>query len=87
MFSMTTSAGAHFAGLLEREKAPEDAVLRLEQEAGELTLRITHAHPGDSSFAHHGRTVLVVHDVLCQELADNTLDVEYTDEGVRLLLR
>ena len=87
MFSMTEAAGARLAGFLERDEAPEDAVLRLEREEGELTLRHGHAHPGDSTLAHEGRTVLVVHDELYQELADNTLDVEDTDEGPRFHLR
>ncbi len=87
MFSMTEAAGAHVAGLLERNEASEDAVLRLEREEGQLTLRQGHAHPGDSTFAHEGRNVLVLHDELCQELADSALDVEDTDEGPRLYLR
>ncbi len=87
MLSMTEAAGAHLAGLLERDEAPEDVFLRLEQEEGELTLRFGHAHPGDSTFAHEGLTVLVLHDELCQELADSTLDVEDTDEGPQLRLQ
>ena len=87
MLSMTEAAGAHLAGLLERDEAPEDVVARLEQEEGEIALRRGHAHPGDSAFAHEGRTVLVLHDELCKELADHTLDVEDSDEGPQLLLR
>ena len=87
MFSMTGAAGAHFTRLLERDEMPEDAVVMLEQEEDKLTLRIGEAHPRDSTFAHEGRTVLVVRDQLCQELADKTLDVEDTDEGSRLQLR
>ena len=86
MFSMTAAAGAHFTGLLKRDEMSEDAVVRLEQEEDKLTLRIGEAHPGDSTFAHEGRTVLVVRDQLCQELADKTLDVKNTEKGPRLHL-
>ena len=87
MFSMTEAAGARITESLERNEAPEDVVIRLEREERQLTLRRGHAHPGDSTFAHEGRTVLVLHDELCQELADSTLEVEDTDEGPRLHLR
>ncbi len=87
MFSMTEAAGAHLAGILERDEAREDVFVRLEEEEGGLTLRLGPAHPGDSTFAHEGRTVLVIHDELCQELADSTLDVEDTNEGPQLRLR
>ena len=87
MFSITEAAGAHLAGLLERDEAPEDVFARLEREKGELGLRLGHAHPGDTKFAHEGRTVLVLHEELCQDLADDTLDLKDTDEGQQLRLR
>ncbi len=72
------------AGLLERAEAPEDVFARVEQEEGALALHIGHAHPGDSTFAHEGKTGLVLSDEICQQLADSTLDVEDTDDGSRL---
>ena len=87
MFSMTQAAGAHFAGLLQHDEAPEDVVVRLEREERRLKLGLGHAQPGDSTFTHEGQTVLVVHQELCQELADKTLDVEVTEKGPRIRLR
>lgn len=87
MFSITETAGAHLAGLLEREEAPEDVVVRLEQSEDGLAIRLGNAHPGDSAFTHEGRTVLVLDDEICQELADSKLDVEDTDEGPQLRLQ
>lgn len=87
MFSITEAAGAHLAGLLERAEAPEDVFARLEQEEGGLALRLGHADPGDNTFAHEGKTVLVLSDELHQQLADSTLDVEDTDQGPRLRLQ
>ncbi len=87
MFSITEAAGAHLAGLLERDEAPEDVFVRLEQKKDGLALRLGHAHPGDSTFAHEGRTVLLLDEELCQELADSTLDVEDTEAGPRLRVR
>lgn len=49
--------------------------------------RLGQAHPGDGTFAHEGKTVLVLSDELCQQLADGTIDVEDTDEGPRLRLQ
>ena len=87
MFSITEAAGAYLTGSLERKEAPEDVFARLEQEEGQLALRLGHAHLEDSTFAHEGRTVLVIDKELCQELADSTLDVEDTEAGPRLRLR
>ena len=36
MFSMTEAAGALIVELLERDEMPEDAVVRLERDEGEL---------------------------------------------------
>ena len=87
MFGMAEAAGAHLAGLLERDEAQQGVFARLEQEEGGLALRLGHAHRGDRTFAHEGETVLVLDKELRQELADSTLDVEDTDEGPRLRLR
>ncbi len=54
------------AGLLEHDEAPAEVFTRLEQEEGGLALRLGHVHPGDNTFAHDGKTVLVLSDGLCQ---------------------
>ena len=87
MFTLTETAGAHLAELLAGAEAPEDVFVRLEQEEDGLGLRFDNALSGDNKFAHKDRTVLVLDDELCQLLADNTLDVEDTDDGPRLHMR
>ncbi len=74
-------------GLLESDEAPENAIVRFEQKEDGLAIRLGNAYLGESTFAHEGRTVLVLDKELCQGLADNTLDVEDTDEGPRLCLQ
>jgi hypothetical protein len=45
------------------------------------------ARPGDVTFAHDGRNVLLLDDAVSQGMTDLTLDVRDTDAGPRLRLR
>ena len=73
--------------MLKNAEKADDVFLRLVREKDGLALRHDSADARDSTFAHEGKTVLVLSDELCQELVDRTLDVDDTEEGPRLRLR
>jgi Fe-S cluster assembly iron-binding protein IscA len=86
MFSITDAAGQHLTALLENAKAPEETAIRFALEGNNLTPKLDTAHPGDETFDHAGRTILVLDPDALRVVADRTLDVRPTDEGPKLVL-
>ncbi|MHC4128228.1 MAG: hypothetical protein ACYSWT_09435 [Planctomycetota bacterium] len=86
MLTMTEAAGAHLVDLLGEAEVPEDVAIRFVVESEELTLRLDKEQPGDESFSHEGKTVLLVDEEMSSMLAEKTLDVEPSDEGPKLTL-
>jgi Fe-S cluster assembly iron-binding protein IscA len=86
MFTITEAAGEHLTALLANAKAPEETAIRFALEDNTLAPKLDTAQPGDETFAHAGRTVLVLDPDALQVVADSTLDVRPTDEGPKLVL-
>ena len=89
MFTVTEAAGAHLAKLLAEAETPEDenVVMRMSQGRDGFGLALGQADPEDTTFPHEGVTVLAIDEELSQALADDTLDVETTEDGTALLIR
>jgi hypothetical protein len=49
-------------------------------------MQMDNERPGDETFAHEGRTVLLLDSEVSDALAERTLDVEDAAEGPRLAL-
>jgi hypothetical protein len=45
------------------------------------------ARAGDTAFSYEGRTVLVLDSLVMQTMADQTLDVQDTEDGLKIVLR
>jgi Fe-S cluster assembly iron-binding protein IscA len=86
MLTMTETAGAHLVDLLGEAEVPEDVAIRFVIESEELTLRLDKERPGDESFSHEGKTVLLVDEEMSTMLSEKTLDIEPSDEGPKLTL-
>ncbi|MFQ6048630.1 MAG: hypothetical protein ACE5K7_04630 [Phycisphaerae bacterium] len=86
MLAVTEAAGAHMAQMLSEAEAPADVAIRFILAGRGLTLRLDSPRPGDATFDHEGRTVLVLDEEVSKLLADNTLDVQDAGEGPRLTL-
>jgi len=86
MLTMTETAGAHLVDLLGEAEVPEDVAIRFVIESEELTLRLDKEQPGDESFNHEGKTVLLVDEEMSTMLSEKTLDIEPSDEGPKLTL-
>ena len=55
-------------------------------EGNTLTSRLDVARPGDATFDHGGRQVLVMDERVSQLLDGDTLDLQPTSEGDKLVL-
>ena len=88
MFTITEAAGAHLAEMLAEKETPENenAVIRISRKKDGLSLMLGQAGPDDTTFAHDGVTVLVIDEELSQALANNTLDMQMTENGTALQL-
>ena len=86
MFIITETAGEYLTAVLDNANASEETAIRFVLEGNTLTPTLDNARPGDASFDHAGRRILVLDAQVSQALADSTLDVEATDEGPQLIL-
>jgi hypothetical protein len=87
MFTITDVAGDYLTELLENAPASAGTAVRFVVEDNTRTPKLDTAHPGETTFDHEGRTVLVLASSVAQAIADSTLDVQATDEGPQLVLR
>ena len=86
MFIVTEAAGGYLTAVLDNANASEETAIRLVLEGNTLTPQLDNAHPGDATFDHEGRMVLMLDAQVSQVLDDSTLDIEATDEGPKLIL-
>ncbi len=89
MFTITAAASAHLAKMLAEVETPENknVVIRISQSKDGLGLTLGPAGHEDTIFAHEGLAVLAIDEELSQALANDTLDVETTENGTALQLR
>ncbi len=85
MLSLSDTAGEHLARVLAEANAPEDAVIRLVVEDGNLGLEIDTVKPGDTTFAHAERSVLAIDAQISESLADKRLDLHVEDDQPELV--
>ena len=86
MLEMTAAAAKHLFTVLERSSTPEATAIRFEVDGDTLISRLDVARPGDATFDHDGRRVLVLDQHVSQLLEGTTLDLQPTPEGDKLVL-
>lgn len=86
MLTVTKPALDRLSHRLARKKAADDVALRFTRRAGGWNLDPDRARPGDITFAHDGRNVLLLDEAVSQGMTDLTLDVRTTEAGLRLRL-
>ncbi len=87
MFAMTETAGEYLTAVLDDANAAEETAIRLVLDGNTLTPKLDNARPGDATFDHEGRMVLVLDAQVTQVLAESMLDVRATtEEGPKLFL-
>ncbi len=87
MLNVTKPALDRLSDRLARRKAADDVALRFTRREGSWKLGPDQARPGDVTFAHDGRNVLLLDETAAEAMSNMTLDVRSTDAGPRLRLR
>ena len=87
MFNVTEPALNRLSRRLAHKEAAEGVALRFTRRAGGWKLGPDQTRPGDVTFAHDGRDVLLLDETTAEAMANMTLEVRNTDAGPRLRLR
>jgi hypothetical protein len=75
------------AQLLAQVGAQDDLAIRLVLDEHNIVPTMDQARAGDTAFSYEGRTVLVLDALAVQTMADQTLDVQDTEDGLKIVLR
>ena len=86
MLTVSYTAGEHLDLMLAQANVPDDAVVRVVVEGRGVDLGIDIVRPGDTTFGHGGKVVLVIDEQTAEDLADMHLDVKVTGEESELVL-
>ncbi len=86
MLTVTYTAGEHIAYMLCEHEARDDVVLRIKWMKGGIEMRPDKMRPGDETFEHNGKVVLVLDQQTSQLLGNKTIDLMTDDDGSHLIL-
>jgi hypothetical protein len=86
MLTITDAAGEYLTTLLDNVNASEETAIRFVFDGSTLTPKMDSARPGDATFDHEARTILVLDAEVSDALGEATLDVRPTDDGPKLVL-
>lgn len=86
MLYITDAVGDYLEAVLDKAKVPQNTAIRIRLEQGALAPALDTARPGDETFDHRGRVVLVLDSQVREYLAESVLDVEHTADGPKLLI-
>lgn len=86
MLTVTDTAAAHLAELLDNADASEDAVVRFVPQGQSLALQLGNEQAGDQTFQHGDKVVLAVEPEIAAVLADKKLELQPTEQGDRLAI-
>jgi hypothetical protein len=75
------------AQLLTQVGAQDDLVIRLVLDEHDIVPTMGQARVVDTAFSYEGRTVLVLDALIVQTMVDQTLDVQDTEDGLKMVLR
>ena len=86
MLTVTYTAGEHIAYMLSEHEVRDDVVLRIELTKGGIKMQPDKMRPGDETFDHNGKVVLVLDQKASQLLGNKTIDLMSDDDGSHLIL-
>ena len=84
MVTITYTAAEHIAYMLSEQQV--DAVLRIMVTRGDVEMEPDQIRPGDETFDHNGKVVLVLDQQTSQLLGNKTIDLTADDDGSHLIL-
>ncbi len=86
MVTVTYNAAEHMAYTLSEHEVPDVVVMRMKVTKGGVELRPDKIRPGDESFDHNGKVVLVLDQQTSQFLGNKTIDLITDEDGSHLTL-
>ncbi len=86
MLNVSEAACAYLSKLLSESDVPDDVSARIIIEGNQMSLQPDDEKPGDVTFVHEGKPVLVIGENISQSLSGKTLDVKDSEEGLQLTL-
>ena len=86
MVSVTYTASEHLAYMLSEHQVRGDVVLRIKLTKGGVEMQPDKMRPGDETFDHNGKVVLVLDQQTLQLLGNKTIDLMTDDDGSHLIL-
>lgn len=76
MLRLTEAARAHLSQILDQTEAPSDMSIRfVPAEGNRLIVHLDYTRPGDTTFIHHGKVVLVLDAQAAHALTRRTVDL------------
>ena len=88
--TVTYTAADHMAYTLSEHQVEhqvrDDVVLRIKLTKGDLEMQPDKIRPGDETFDHNGKLVLVLDQQTSQFLGNKTIDLMTDDDGSHLTL-
>ncbi len=86
MVTVTYSAAEHMAYTLSEHQVRDDVTLRIELTKGGVEMQPDEIRPGDETFDHNGKVVLVLDQQTSQLLGNKTIDLTADNDGSHLIL-
>ncbi len=86
MVTLTYTAGEHMAYMLSEHQVRDDLVLRIKLTESGVEMQPDEMRPGDETFDHNGKVVLVLDQQTLQLLGNKTIDLMTDDDGSHLIL-
>ena len=84
--TVSYSAAEHMAYTLFESQVSEDSVFRMILTNGCAEMHEDKIRPGDETFDHNGKVVLVMDQQTSQFLGDMTIDLMTDDDGSHIIL-
>ncbi len=86
MVTVTYTAAEHMAYTLSEHQVRDDAVLRIKWTKGGVGIQPDKIRPGDETFDHNGKVLLVLVQQISQLLGNKTIDLMTDDDGSHQLI-
>ncbi len=86
MVTLTYTAGEHMAYMLSEHEFRDDVVVRIRLTKGGIEMQPDKMRPGDETFDHNEKVVLVLDQQTLQLLGNKTIDLMTDDDGSHLIL-
>ncbi len=81
MVTITYTAAEHIAYMLSEQQVPDHIMLRIKLRKGGVEIQPDKMRPGDETFDHNGKVVLVLDQQTSQLLGNKTIDLMTDNDG------